>query len=125
MEISKVNDFLKVCQELENKSVNIKTVYKLAKLHSLLQTEADFYSTKLQGIIQKYGEVDEEGKFIFVDNGSAVKIKEGMLDNCRKEIEELNNFTVQLPDIHFTLDEFEGLELTLSQIEVFLDFIEE
>lgn len=125
MEISKVNEFLKACNELENKPISIKTAYKLAKLRSALQAEADFYTTKLQNIVNKYAEVDEKGNYTFMDDGAAVKIKDGMLDECRKETEELAKFDIVVPNIRFTINEFDNLNLTLSQVEALLDFIEE
>jgi hypothetical protein len=125
MEIIKVNEFLRVCDELANKPINIKTAYKLAKLRASLQSEADFYNSKLQSIIQKYGEVDEEGNFIFTDNGNGVKIKPDMLSACQAEVEELENLDITKPDIRFSLDEFDGFDLTLAQTTSLLDFIED
>ena len=125
MEIVKVNEFLRVCDELANKPINIKTAYKLAKLRTSLQSESDFYNSKLQAIIQKYGEVDENGNFIFTDNGNGVKIKQNMLEACQEEVDELERLDITKPDIRFSLDEFDGFDLTLTQTESLLEFIEE
>lgn len=125
MRIVKVNEFLKVCDELANKPINIKTAYKLAKLKKALQSEAEFYTSRLQSIVQRYAEVDESGNFVFTDNGNGIKVKSDMIDQCQKEILELESLEITKPDIKFSLDEFDGFSLTLAQTESLLDFIED
>lgn len=125
MKLIQVNSLLKLCNELKDMPMNVLLAYKFAKLKSKLTDEDQFYTSKLQSIIGQYGEVDDEGKFIFTNNGNSIKIKEGLTEECQAEIDILNAIDVELPDIHFTLQELDGLNLTINQMELLIDFIEE
>ena len=54
-----------------------------------------------------------------------IKIKPDMIDQCQAEILELEGLDITKPDIRFSLDEFDGFNLTLAQTESLLDFIED
>ena len=56
-----------------------------------------------------------KGMFIMLDDGG-VKIKEEYLEECSKKINELNSRQITIPDITFSLDELEPLELTLEEL---------
>lgn len=125
MKMSEVNNFLRVCGEIEAKPINIKTAYKLAKLRSKLQEEADFFTSRLQAIVQKYGELDEDGNLVYTDSGNGIKIRDGALADCQAEVDELEAIEVELPNIKFNLDEFDAFNMSLAQVEALYDFIEE
>lgn len=125
MKLSQVSNLLRVCNTLQDKPLAVKTAYKFAKIKAKLQEDEEFYSTKLQEIIAKYGKTDDNGNYVMAEDGSSIRIKEGMIKDCQKAIEELESIEVELPDIKFTLEELDKLDLTLNQMELFINFIEE
>ena len=52
-----------------------------------------------------------------------IKIKEGYQSECQKKIQEFNQLDVTIPDVYFTIEELESLNLTLFELEVLEPFI--
>jgi hypothetical protein len=125
MKISQVSNLLKICNSLQNISMNVKVAYKFAKIKAKLQEDEQFYTTKMQEIVARYAEVDEEGNYIFTENGTAIKIKAGMTEECQNAINELDSLEIEMPSVTFTLEELDNLDLTLNQMELLMNFIEE
>lgn len=125
MKLSQISNLLRVCNTLQDKPLAVKIAYKFAKIKAKLQEDEEFYLTKLQEIIAKYGKTDDNGNYVIAEDGSSIRIKEGMVEDCQKAIEELESIEVELPDIKFTLEELDKLDLTLNQMELFINFIEE
>ena len=69
-------------------------------------------------------ERDENDKLIPHPNGG-YKIIEDKIEECNKTIEEILNTEIEINDIEFTLDELEGLDLSLAQIEAMMAVIKE
>lgn len=118
-------DFANFYQKVKSSKMSIKTSYKLAKLATAIEAEVVFYREKLQTIIQTYGEFDENGQIIQIENGNGVKIKPGSEVECAGAIQELENLEVTLPDINFTLEEFDNIELSPEEICSIIPFITE
>ena len=62
----------------------------------------------------------------FIDeNQQNIKIQSDKVKEASSAFEELQNLEVELPDIYFTLDEFEKIEITPEDISGIIDFIKE
>ena len=98
-----------------------KLSYKLMKFISKIETEEKFFNEKMREIIDKYGEKDEKGKLIPMDNG--IKLKDGTAFECNKEIAELESIEVEAPNITFTLDELSEIKLSVQDMFLLSEFI--
>lgn len=124
MKLVEVFDFLNLRNKIIDKKLPIKTSYKLTRFFNQLEEEAKFFNETLQKIIDEYGQKDENGNFIFTDNGQGVKIKEDKYNECMEKIEELNGIEVKLNYIpSFTLEELEGLDLEMKYINLLMPYI--
>ena len=124
MKLVEVFDFLNLRNKIIDKKLPIKTSYKLTRFFNQLEEEAKFFNETLQKIIDEYGQKDENGNFIFTDNGQGVKIKEDKYNDCMEKIEELNSIEVKLNYVpSFTLDELEGLDLEMKYINLLMPYI--
>jgi hypothetical protein len=56
---------------------------------------------------------------------ASIKIIPGKEEECAKKITELRELEVSLDDFKFNIDEFENLNLTISQMSAILPFITE
>ena len=112
-----------VLAPLFQEKLSPKLSYKIMKFVSKIETEETFYNTKLKEIIDKYGAKDTDGRLVTSDGG--VQIAEGMQEECKAALAELDAVDVSAPDIKFTLDELS--EVKLSTIDMFMlaDFITE
>lgn len=109
----------------KDKKIPIKTAYKLAKLASAIEKEISFYQEKLRSIILEYAELDENNLPIQTEDGQGVRIQKGNENKCATAINELMEIEVTLPDIAFTIEEFDNLDLTLVELSYILPFIQE
>lgn len=119
-----VLSILGIYDRVRESKVPAKVAYKFNKLCLALNDDAEFYKTELNKIIQQYGEKHEDGTFVFLDEGS-IKIKPEVYDDARKEISNLDNLDVDAPDVKFTVDELDGLQLSIEDFNRMLPFIEE
>lgn len=119
-----VLSILGIYDKIKESKVPAKVAYKFNKLCLALNDDAEFYKTELNKIIQQYGEKHEDGTFVFLDEGS-IKIRPEVYADARKEISNLDNLDVDAPDVKFTVDELDGLQLSIEDFNRMLPFIED
>lgn len=113
------------CDIIKKENMPIKTAYKFSKLLSRLNEEVRFYQERFYEILEKYGEKDQTGNFIFTDDGKNIKINSDKLTDCQNDINELNNLEIVVDNIKFTLDELSFLNLKIEEVDLFFPLIEE
>ena len=118
-------EFENLYNKIKDIKMSVKTAYKLSKLVREIDNERAFYQTKLQSIIDIYGERDAEGNFILTQDKNGVQIRKTELEKCQKEIMELSNLDIEIAGIQLSIDELENFELTLSDMHILMLFIEE
>ena len=115
---------LDIYRRVKGLKVQAKIAYKFNKLCSSLEKDADFYNEELNKIVQQYGEKEEDGSFKRTPDGG-VQVKEGQIESAQKDINNLLALEVDVPDIDFTVDELDGLELSIEEFNSMLPFIKE
>ena len=123
VQIKSILNFPSMYSQLKNQQMSIKTAYKLSKLTQEIENELVFYYEKIQEIINKYAVLDESGKAVTTENGNGVKLRPETQEVCYNEVQELQEMEITLPEISFTLDELEKLELTPAQVAEIMPFI--
>ena len=58
-----------------------------------------------------------------INEQGGYKIQQNKMAECYFLMTQMNNLDVQIPDIYFTLDELEKLDLSLEEMETLLPFI--
>lgn len=125
MKISNLLSFPAFYAATKNEKLPLKTAYKLSKLNTAIESELEFYRSKLQEIIGECGELDENGHPIPTNDGQGLKIKAGMEQECMTRINELAAIDVNLPEMTFSLDDFGNMELSAEEIAAILPFVED
>lgn len=123
--ISQVVSVLEVAELFHNQKLSVKTAYTLTKLLSRANEEYEFYKNKLQEIIEKYAQRDENGEKILLDDGKSVSIDKDFTDACAKELDELQNFEIEKPELLFSIDDFNGVNLTIEELRPLMPFIKD
>ena len=108
-----------------NKKMPIKTTYKLSRLASAIEEEIKFYQNSLRSLLQNYCLTDENGDYIPTEDGLGYRVQPGSEEECNKALAELHSLEITLPDITFTIEELDGLELTLQELQGIMPFITE
>lgn len=122
MKLGNVLSFAEIYNLVKDQKMPLRVAYKFSKLASRMDTETEFYKTKLQEIVDEYVEKDERGAPVMIDNGMAMKIIPGKEEACGTAMNELQNLEIDIEPV-FTVDELDGLELTPTQIQNLMPLI--
>ena len=95
------------------------------ELITQINTESSFYQQKFSEIINEFGKRDENGKLVYSSDKTSIEIEDARRDECLQKIEELQNLEIDISGIDFTIEELEGLNLTISEVECLMPFIKE
>ena len=117
-----IKDIENVIQLLSDKKFDIKTQYKSIKINKALKQEEEIYNEQIRLNCQDFFERDENGNPLVNEDGG-YKIKKDRIQECYLMIDKMNNLEIQIPDIYFTLDELESLNLTLNELLILEKFI--
>ena len=103
----------------------LKGAYKLNKIKKAIEKESEFYTEKFQEIVEKYAKHNDNGEVVFSDDGNQIMIKEGMVEECNKALEDLQTLEVEVENYGFTLEDLgEGLQCTPEELEALMPFME-
>lgn len=105
----------------------LKLTYKLVKFFNSINTEADFYTSSVQKLLDEYAEKDEQGNFIHPkeDDPSSVQLKPNTQEVMLQALNELLNLDVTIPDFLLTMEEAEQLNLSVNEFSLMMPFIQE
>lgn len=119
LELSGLYDIVKDCK------MPIKTAYKLNRLMKQIEGDLNFYRAQVASLMSEFAVKDENGNYIYLDNGNSIKIAGGKEQECSKKLGELLSLDVEISGTSFELDELSGLDFTVSQLNLLMPFIVE
>lgn len=114
----------KIFEQFAQTKISSKLAYKIMKFCKGVAVEEEFYNTKRNEIINMYGVKDENGQVVVRDDGM-IAIVPDKINEANAALMELNSIEVEAPNVKFTLDELEGLELSVVDMFALDAFIEE
>lgn len=114
----------RIFNQFAQTKISSKLAYKIMKFCKSVAVEEEFYNTKRSEIIDMYAVKDENGQVVVSDDGM-IKIVPGKISEANVAMQELNGIEVEAPSVRFTLDELEGLELSVADMFALDAFIEE
>lgn len=123
MKLSESINFVPFYEKVKDQSMPVPTAYKLSKIYKAAQEDVTFYQDKLRAILMEYGELDENGNLIPVDDGNAIKLKPDVQEDCLKAITELQNLESDIKFDPIPIDALSELSLTPSDLEGIMGFI--
>ena len=107
-------------------SLPIKTAYKFNKLFEAIKESNEFYRNEITKIIDQYAEKDENGVPKPTQDGAGISISPENVEITHRKIDELWNIDVDIQkNITFAIDELDGLNLTLEDLEILNPFIQD
>ena len=122
-----VNDLLNVIpvlRELLDKPFKGATAFKLARLMRELDKETTLFEESRQKLAEKYGERDENGNFVFSENGN-IQLQADKLEECNIEMLGLLNTTIEVNADKISMEAFDDIDLAPAQvmaIDVLVDY---
>ncbi len=125
IKISSILEFPSFFEKVKVQKIPFKTSYKLVTLAREIEKHYNFYLEEFNKLINEYGETDENGNLVPINNGNGVKIVPEKLMECQIKLEELRSLEVDLPDVTFLPEEFESIELSPIEVNAIMSFIKE
>ena len=123
LNINQVLQIEELCEKFSNRVINARVAYKFAKLSKFIVNDIDFYREQYNLYINEFGQKDDNGNLVM--SGNNIKIIPGLEEKCKQKFNELNSLEVELPEIKFSLDELESIDMTMKDMLVLDPFIEE
>lgn len=117
----KIVELNNIFERINNTQFNINTQYKLLKIKKTIEEENEIYIQQLQTLKQFFLK-DENGNPIMNQDGGYA-IDSSKVEECNKIVNEINAIQIQVPDMYFSLEELEPLQLTFSELEALDPFI--
>ena len=108
-----------------NTTLPLKGAYKLNKIKKAVEKEGEFYTEKFQEIVNTYAKKDENDQLVFSEDGNQIMIKDGMVEECNKALDDLQNLEVQVENYGLTLEDLgNDIECTPDELEALMPFME-
>lgn len=124
-QISNLLNFSTFYGKVKNQPHSFKVAYKLAKLSEAIEKEVTFYRSELQKLLVQYAQIDNSGNFIPTSDGGGVMLKPETSMECNAKLTELMELEVEIPDVEFTFEDFDKVELTVDELRPAMMFIKE
>ena len=125
LKISQLTNFPTFFSKIKSQKLPFKISYKLSMLALEIEKHVSFYQEQFRGLILEYSEKDKDGNPIPTEEGNGVKIAKETFNEVYAKLEELESLEAEIPDTKFSLEDFNGVELTPEEIMVIMPFIEE
>ena len=99
MILSSILSFPNFYNQIRSNSLPFKTAHKLSKLSKAIEEEIGFYREKMTELVEQYARKDDEGNYIYINNGRDIALKPETMAECQIKIKELETMEIELPNI--------------------------
>ena len=124
MKMYEVLELSNLYNSISNIKLPLKTTYKFTRLMRRADEEIAFYQEKFREIVEEYG-VKEIGEYKLTSDGQSIAIIPGKEIECNTKIAELRNLEVPIENIKFSIEELEGIDISISELSCLMSLIEE
>ena len=123
----KINKLLKLnstLQSLSSKELPLRASYSIAKFLSQTQSDIAFFNTRLASFISTYSEKDEEGNFKYSEDNNGIVIDPALMDECAKEMQDINDFEVEIPELKIYYEDLEKIDISPEALMELMPYIQ-
>ena len=124
MKMYEILDLQILYKSIANTKLPLKTTYKFTRLMKRAEEEIAFYQEKFREIVEEYG-VKENGEYKLTPDGMSIEIIPGKEVDCNNKLAELRNLDVQIDSIKFSIEELEGIDVSISELSCLMSLIED
>jgi hypothetical protein len=124
MKMYEVLELQNLYNSIANIKLPLKTTYKFTRLMKRAEEEISFYQEKFREIVEEYG-VKENGEYKITPDGQSIAIIPGKEVECNTKLAELRNLDVLIDGIKFSIEELEGIDVSISELSCLMSLIED
>lgn len=122
--MEQIIDFRNSSDFLNGLNLPLKAAYKITKIKRAVEDEYKFYSEKFQALVEEYARKDENGNIAFSEDGSQILIKDGMIEECNKALNDLQGLQVDIDNYNLTIDDLgDDVTCTPEQLSAIMPFL--
>ena len=125
MKMFEVLELQNLYNSIANTKLPLKTTYKFTRLMKRAEEEIAFYQTKFQEIIEEFGKKDENGQYQMSEDGQSIVVISGKEAECSSRLMELRNLDISIDGIKFTIEELEGIDVSIAELSCLMSLIED
>ena len=122
MKLSESINFVSFYDKIKSQSMSMAAAYKLAKIYQKAKEDETFYQEKLREILFQYGELDENGNLIPIEDGKGIKLKPEGQEECIKAITELQDTESSIKFEPLSFDDLKNVEIAPNELEGVMKF---
>lgn len=123
--IYQIINFPAFYDKVKSQKLPFKIAYRLSLLASEIEKPINFYRQNYQKLLNEYGKKDEDGNFVPTSDGSGILLVEETAEEAQSKLHELTDLDIELPDIKFSIQDFDGIEITTEEAYIIMPFIED
>ena len=124
MKMFEVLELQNLYNSIANIKLPLKTTYKFTRLMKRAEEELTFYQEKFREIVEEYG-VKENGQYKLTPDGQSIAIIPGKEVECNTKLAELRNLDVLIDGIKFSIEELDGIDVSISELSCLMSLIED
>ena len=124
MKMYEVLDLQVLYASIANIKLPLKTTYKFTRLMKRAEEEIAFYQEKFREIVEEYG-VKENGEYKLTPDGQSIVIIPGKEAECNQKLTELRNLDVLIDGLKFSIEELDGIDVSISELSCLMSLIED
>ena len=124
MKMYEVLELQNLYASIANIKLPLKTTYKFARLMKRAEEELAFYQEKFREIVEENG-VKENGQYKLTPDGQSIAIIPGKEVECNTKLAELRYLDVLIDGIKFSIEELEGIDVSISELSCLMSLIED
>ena len=115
-------EYRNIYNKLNDFEVCFSTAIKLYQIKIIADAAYEVYSSQMNDIINKYGQLDENNQLVTSDDG-VILINPDKIEDCKREFELLRQTKITV-EVTISSDEFEGISEKFLVIKALCPFIE-
>lgn len=125
MKMREAIEFSNLYESIKTLKLPVKTAYKFNRLIKHLEPDLKFYQSTFTSIIEECAKRDDQGQYCYTSDGAGVQISETKQVECNRRISELLDLEITVSGFTFSIDELDGLNLSIAQLESLMSLIVE
>ena len=114
MTLNDIFNAVPTLREISGKEFPGFVTFKIARIIRELDKEIQLFEAEREKIAYKFGEKDDNGQLIVLDNGN-IKIPDESITECNQELQALFNTEIEINASKLPVNIFETIEMTPTQ----------
>lgn len=123
LKMYEIIDLPSIFGKLKGQKLPFKTAYKIVLFTQEVQKHIDFYQETFRNLLTEYGQKDEQGNLVPTSDGQGILLTEETTSEAYTKLSELRELEVELPDSKFSVDDFDGIEISPEEMIIIMPFI--